>query len=136
MKRILVFFTFLTCMVSGCNPAEEEKEPQTDVDVARAFIKATMQNDFEKAAKYMLKDEQNDAYLESYKKFKNRLSKEKLDQQRNAYPVVNETSYPADSVFIFNYSPSYNKDEKNKLKLLRINNKWLVDFKYTFSGNM
>ena len=32
--------------------------------------------------------------------------------------------------------PTFKKDKTNKLKMVRINGQWMVDLKYTFSGNL
>jgi len=66
----------------------------------------------------------------------NEKDKGKLEKNKDADIIVNEVSYVTDTVCIFNYSNSYAKDVKTKLKLVRINNKWQVDLKYTFSGNL
>ena len=65
-----------------------------------------------------------------------KLSKEELNKYKNADIIVNEVSNVNDSITIVNYSNSYKKEVKTKVKMVKISGKWLVDFKYTFSGNM
>ena len=68
-------------------------------------------------------------------KFKTK-SKEELEQYKNADIIVNEVNNVSDSVTIVNYSNTYKKLEKNKVKVVRVNGRWFIDFKYTFSGNL
>ena len=100
------------------------------------FIKATLENDYTTAETYLLKDETNRQYLEVWEKQFVKLSKEELNKYKNADIIVNEVSNVNDSITIVNYSNSYKKEVKTKVKMVKISGKWLVDFKYTFSGNM
>jgi hypothetical protein len=53
---------------------------------------------------------------------------------KNANIIINSTENVSDSVTIINYSNTYKK-EPSKIKLVKKNNEWLVDFKYTFLEN-
>jgi len=59
-----------------------------------------------------------------------------LEYYRNADIIINEISTVSDSVSIVNYSTSFLRNKSNKLKMVKVNGQWLVDLKYTFSGNM
>ncbi|MBK7377349.1 MAG: hypothetical protein IPJ02_17890 [Chitinophagaceae bacterium] len=104
--------------------------------MATSFVRNILDNKFDEAEKYLLRDEIN---LELFNRFRNQYSsqkKEVLEKYKDADILVNETSYITDSIYIFNYSNSYARELKNKIKLVRVNGKWLVDFQYTFSGNL
>ena len=134
IKNFLILIILFAGMLS-CNN-QTEKAPVTDLEVANAFVRNILDNNFKEAEKYLLKDETNQQYFDRFQQQYDAKDKTVLDKYKEAYIIVHETSYVTDTVFIFNYSNSYMKDARNKLKLVRINNKWLVDFKYTFSGNL
>jgi len=134
IKRYLTLFIVMATLFS-CNSGEK-KAPVTDVEVATAFVRNLLDNNFTEAEQYLLKDETNIQIFERFKKQYSEKDKAILEKYKQADIIVNATSYEVpDSVFIFNYSNSYSRADKTILKLVRINNKWLVDLKYTFSGN-
>ena len=134
IKKYLILF-FLAAVVLSCN-TKTKKTPVTDVEVATAFIRNLLDNNFKEAEQYLLKDETNSQIFERFKKQYSEKDKAILAKYKEADIIVNETSYVTDSVFIFNYSNSYSRADKTILKLVRIDNKWQVDLKYTFSGNL
>lgn len=129
-----IFLPFLLSALCACGGSE--KIPETDVEVARAFVRNILDNKFAEAEKFLLKDDTNKELFSRFKKQYSAQQKELLEKYKDADILVNETSYVTDSIYIFNYSNSYAKDVKNKLKLVRVGGKWLVDFQYTFSGNL
>lgn len=135
MKRYLGFLILATAICS-CNNADKKKEPVTDIEVANAFVRNLLDDDFKGASQYLLNDTVNLQMFESFQKQYSRQDKAILDKYRQASIIVNETSYVTDSIFIFNYSNSYKPADKTVLKLVRPADKWLVDLKYTFSGNL
>ena len=48
---------------------------------------------------------------------------------------INEDATVNDSTHIINYKNSYDNTGR-KVKVILSNNEWLVDFKYTFDGNL
>jgi hypothetical protein len=134
IKKILIAFAFAAVAFS-CNN-EKKKMPVTDIEVANTFVRNLLDNDFKEAEQYLLKDTTNLQMFESFEKQYNRQDKAILDKYRQANIIVNQTSYVTDSVFIFNYSNSYKPADKTILKLIRPADKWVVDLKYTFSGNL
>ena len=95
-----------------------------------------LDNDFKGAEAFLLKDSTNSQMFERFQKQYNRQDKAVLEEYKKAYIIVNDKNYVTDSVFIFNYSNSYKPADKTILKLIRPADKWLVDLKYTFSGNL
>lgn len=134
MKVKLLFAFVWIITLSAC--IEEKKVANTDIEVARAFIKDILDNNFKEAETLVLKEEMNTQYFNLFKKEFESKSKAELENYRNADIIINEISQVNDSVTIVNYSNSYLKDKSNKLKLVRINGQWQVDLKYTFSGNL
>lgn len=134
MKRTL-FLVMIGCMaLTSCNT--EKKITNTDIEVARGFIKDILENNFKDAETFVLKEETNQQYFELFKKEFESKSKAELENYKNADIIINEISPVNDSVSIINYSNTFKKDKSNKLKMVRIKGQWMVDLKYTFSGNL
>lgn len=134
MKLKIFFAAIYVLLLSACTSPDQV--PNTDIDVASAFIRNILENNFKEAEKLVLQEETNKQFLELFKKDYNSKNKSELENYRNADIIINEISPVNDSVSIINYSNSYKRDKSSKLKMVRINGQWLVDLKYTFSGNM
>ena len=134
MNLKLLFSIFAALLLISCN--SEKSVPNTDIEVARAFIQNILDNKFEEAERFVLKEETNEEYFKLFKTEYKSKSKEELENYRNADIIINEIAPVNDSVSIINYSNSYIRDKSNKLKMVRVEGQWLVDLKYTFSGNM
>ncbi|MBK8610419.1 MAG: hypothetical protein IPL84_10895 [Chitinophagaceae bacterium] len=134
IKKYLILF-LLAAVAFACNNKSKSK-PVSDVDVARAFVRDLLDNKFDEAEQYLLKDETNSQIFDRFKKQYSEKDKATLEKYKNADIIVNEISYITDSVCIFNYSNSYSRSDKTILKVVRPGNEWLIDLKYTFSGNL
>ncbi len=135
MNRKLLFIIALFATISACN-SETKKTPVTDVEVATAFVRNILDNKFDEAGQFLLKGDINDQIFERFRKQYSTKDKKVLEQYKAADIIVNEISYVTDSICIFNYSNSYSKDVKTKLKVVRVDQKWFIDLQYTFSGNL
>ena len=118
----------------GCNQKTESSS--SDIDAAHTFIKFIQDNNFDEAEKMMLMDEENTASLNKLKRAAESKSSTELAQYKNADIIIDELAPLSDTVSIVHYSISSNMNQKNKLKMVKRNGKWLVDLKYTFSGNL
>jgi hypothetical protein len=134
MKFTLALSIICCLAISSCNT--EKKSPNTDIEVARVFIKDILESNFKDAETFVLKEETNRQFFELFKKEFESKTKSELESFKNADIIINEISPLNDSVSIINYSNSFKKDKTNKLKMVRINGQWMVDLKYTFSGNL
>jgi hypothetical protein len=135
IKRI-VFLFIIAVIAFSCNN-ETKKEPVTDHEVANAFVRNLLDNNFTEAERFLLKDETNIQMFERFKAQYNKQDKAVLEQYKGSDIIVHEMSYVvADSIYIYKYSNSYRPDNKSVLKLVKVDGKWLVDLKYTFSGNL
>ena len=137
MNRALAALLAVTLLLLSCNNNDDKKStPQTDTDVATTFIRDILDNKINDAEQYILKDTLNIQYFESFKQAYLKKDKPELEKFKSADIIINEISNVSDTVSIINYSNSYKKESKNVLKVVRVDGKWLIDFKYTFSGNM
>lgn len=130
-----LFCISLLLSLYACNNTTK-KTPVTDVEVATAFVRDILDNKFDEAGKFLLNDETNSQIFERFQKQYSTKDKKILDQYKAADIIVNEISYVTDTICIFNYSNSYSKEVKTKLKVVRVDQKWLIDLQYTFSGNL
>ena len=134
MKLKFIFAIIGITALTSCG--NQRKVPNSDIDVARAFIKDILENNFKEAETFVLKEETNKQYFDLFRKDYESKSKAELENYRNADIIINEISPVNDSVSIVNYSNSFKRDKSNKIKMVRVNGQWLVDLKYTFSGNL
>lgn len=130
MKQTILLLFSCGFFLFSCN--SDTGLPNTDIDVAREFIKDIQQSNFRQAEKLLLKDETNTQFLESFEEHFKTRPKEELEKYKNADIIVNKMDAVNDSITIINYSNDFNKAEKNDLKIVKVNGQWLVDLKYTF----
>jgi hypothetical protein len=129
-NKLKISLTFLiSVFIFSCQ--QNESSPTTDIETAGAFMQDIWKMDFDKAEKLLLKDETNNQVFSRFEQYMKAKPATELDKYKNAEFIINDTKPINDSVSIINYSGSFNKQEKTPLKLVRKNNKWLVDIKYT-----
>lgn len=129
IKNLLCGFALIALAVS-CNTAAP-KQPVTDTEVATAFIRAVLDNDFTTAEKYLLKDDTNQQYFATFKHQYQSQNEAELAKYKAADIVINEIKSESDSVHFVDYSNTYKRESKNNLKLKWVNGQWLIDLKYT-----
>ena len=131
--RIIIIYTLLLLWSCGGN---NENKVISETETATAFIRAIQNDDFKEAEKYLLRDELNLQLIGRFEQFYHKKDKAELEQLKKSDIIINEIENVSDTMAIVNYSNSYKKEIKNKVKVLRINGKWQIDFKYTISGNL
>jgi hypothetical protein len=124
---VIPIFIFLACDQAG-------KQKNTDpLETGRQFIDASLKGNYDEAKKYLLPDSVNIEYFNGFVKFNDRLSQKEKEGYKNANIIINSAENISDSLMIIDYSNTF-KNAPSKIKLVRINNEWMVDFKYTFTG--
>jgi len=135
MKKYL-FAVCALLLLYACN-SNEKSAPVSDTEVANAFIRNMLDNKLADAETFLLKDAANNEYFQVVKEKYATKDKAELEGYKNADIVINEITHPLqDSVTIVNYSNTYKKDTKSKLRLIRHDGKWQVDIKYSFNENL
>jgi hypothetical protein len=107
MKLTFLLSLIFCLAISSCN--NEKKSTNTDIEVARVFIKDILESNFKDAETFVLKEETNQQFFELFKKEFESKSKSELESFKNADIIINEISPINDSVSIINYSNSFKK---------------------------
>ncbi|MBD0332542.1 MAG: DUF4878 domain-containing protein [Chitinophagaceae bacterium] len=135
MRSILIFsFLFLQFFCACNNNSADKNEAATsenDVDAARNFIRSALDNDFEKARAYIINDTTNNEYLDAARRQRARLSRHENLNYHKASIRIYDTRKIDDSTSVIVYSNSY-KNQKDSVKVVRLNGQWLIDLKYSF----
>ncbi len=128
----MVLTAFIFLFFTACNQQVKTVKNADPLEAGREFINASLTGDFEYAKKYLLADSTNLMYFDRFVDFDNKKPAADKEGYKNSNIIINSTENISDSVTVINYSNTYKK-EPSKIKLIKKNNKWLVDFKYTFS---
>ncbi len=134
MKKILTILFFAIVVFSSCSGNDYPKA-EDSFDAAREFIDACLKGQFERANAYMLQDPVNEQQLNKLRKDYMLKTKENKKEYAEASIIINNDETLNDSTHIIYYKNSYDKIAR-KVKVVRKNDNWLVDFKYTFDGNL
>lgn len=124
--------TFIFFFFVACNQSPKTVKNSDPLEAGREFINASLTGDYDYAKKYLLTDSTNLMYFDRFVEFDEKKPAADKEGYKNANIIINSTENVSDSVTIINYSNTYKK-EPSKIKLIKKNNAWLVDFKYTFS---
>jgi hypothetical protein len=131
MKFILTFMIAFCLILSSCSDTIDKSDPLTS---GRGFIEASLKGDYVKAQNYLLDDSTNIQYFELLKDFANKMSPEVRRGYSEANIIIDSSIAPSDSINIIYFTNSF-KQKPSKIKMVKKNKDWLVDFKYTFIGN-
>ncbi len=117
----------------SCNSDGDTIYRTDPVEAGREFIDASLKGNYDVAKKYVLADSVNMEYFNGLETFNKKLSPQQKDGYKNANIIIDSIQNISDTVTIINYANTFKKTPA-KIKLVKINSGWLVDFKYTFSG--
>ncbi len=119
----------------SCNQPEGFKEAEDPIDAGREFVRAVLDGNYEKAVLYIEDNQEDKDLFERYKQYMNNQPKKEKLQLKSSSIIINKVENLSDSVSIVNFSNSYSM-KPTELKIVQKNKKWVVDFSYTFSGNI
>lgn len=134
MKSILTTLFIVLLTATACNDScrKTSGEPENEMDAARNFIRAALDGDYKKAKTLLLHDSLNLQDIGvSERLYTERMSKEDKEKYRGASIHIHESRKVNDSTSIVYYSNTY-RNQKDSLKVIKLDGKWLVDFKYIF----
>jgi len=134
MNKIIIGTLGIIITIAACNHSPEisKKDP---LESGRGFIESSLKGDYDEAKNYLLQDSTNMQYFEGLEDFNSNRSDIEKEGYKNANIIIDSTQQLSDSVTIITYSNTY-KNIPSKLKMVKKNNEWLVDFKYTFNSNL
>lgn len=130
MKRFQLFAAALLLLVTACTD-KDKTTSDNDVDAARNFIQSALNGDFDRARKFMVNDSLNNQDLDNVVRLSERLTPEEKQKYREASIRIHDVRTVNDSTSVIVFSNSF-KNKQDSLKIVRLNNEWLVDFKYIF----
>ena len=134
MRYLLILLVSLISF-SCTNEKDEYHEPENALDAGREFIQQSLNGKFKTAEKYMLPDKENQYWLSKWSGEFNRISEqEKASYSKASINIAEVDDVVPDSVTIISFSNSFKKAPQ-KIKVVKYNGEWKIDFKYTFSGN-
>jgi hypothetical protein len=129
-KNVLIIFSILI-LATACK-SKETGQSENYVSAASSFIRAALDGKFGEAANFMLQDSINLNYLDVAERSYQRMNQSVKDSYRaSSIRFPQPATRFNDSSYILIYSNSY-KNDPDTLKVLRIDNKWLVDLKYLY----
>ncbi len=129
MKKNGLYFLAVLAFLTACNDNRETNKAENGLDAARTFIRAALDGDYSKAKTMLVNDSLNLQTLEAFERsYKESMSKQDKDEYRSASIHIYETKELNDSTSIIYYSNTY-RNKKDSLRVVRIDDKWLVDFK-------
>jgi hypothetical protein len=135
MSKVYYIIIIGVLFLNSCKNSEKINLSDP-IDSGRGFIESSLKGEYDVAKKYMLQDSINNDFLDRLKDVYNKkMSQAEKDGLKNANIIINSTDNLNDSEQIINYSNTFRK-MPDKIKVVKKNNEWRVDFKYTFSGNM
>ncbi len=130
----VAYLIILTLAFCACDNAAFPKA-ENAFDAGREFIDGCLKGDFNRAAFYMINDEENNKGLLKIKKDYNAKTVEQKQAYSTASIIVTEDAAINDSIHVISYMNSYDKIAR-KVKVILRSGTWQVDFKYTFNGNL
>jgi hypothetical protein len=130
MKRLSSIFLFLLFIICACS---KKKKPaaENDLDAARSFIQAALEGKFNEARAYMLNDSLNNNWMDIAERNYQKADRDTKVGYAGASINIHEVNHPSDSVSVVIYSNSF-KNDHDTLKVIKQNEKWLIDLKYLF----
>ena len=135
MRHIKLVAVIFYSIIFFCCNGKNYSKAENALDAGREFIDGCLKGDFSKVSFYMLDDPRNKELLQTQQRNYQAKNKEEKQQYRDASIIIIEDETINDSTHIINYQNSYDKIGR-KVKVILQDNTWLVDFKYTFDGNL
>lgn len=112
----------------------DANKAENDVDAARMFIRSALDGNYKAARKLIVQDSANLEWLATAERAY--LQNNDVTEQRGLREssiTIHDVKNINDSTTIVEYSNSFKKS-RQAVKAVRINNAWLIDFKYTFQN--
>ena len=127
----------MVLLSAACSSSENYPPVENPLDAGRQFIDAVFKGNFKRASMLLLEDNTNSELLKVKieDNFRQRSSADKNELSQSSITILSNEELVKDSLSIIRFINSY--DQKPAvLKVVKQNGTWVIDLKYTFSGNM
>lgn len=124
MRYLLV--AFIAMSVFSCSQGGYKKASDAQ-DAGREFIRASLDGDMKKASFYLLQDSSNVYIFSKFREQYETLPAGEKEAYREAKIRPVKIEKINDSLVHYLYTNSYKKEDTTMLKIVRINDEWLVD---------
>lgn len=128
-------FAALVFLLLACNNESETQAntaPESDVDAARTFIRYALDGKWKDARGLIVQDSANLIDLElAEQNYTQRMSVIAQRGYRESTIRIFDTKKLGDSASVVTYANTY-MNKKDSIKVVRQNDRWLVDLKYSF----
>lgn len=131
MNKKILLPIFLLLLAGACKNEDKQPISESNIDAARNFIRAALDGKFKEARSFMLTDSLNTNYMDVAERSYERTDQATKDGYRASSINIHQKENINDSTAVLIYSNSF-KNDHDTLRILRINNQWLVDLKYLF----
>ncbi len=134
MRMINTLLLFLVISFTACKESSRQLTGTTEdeTNTATTFIRAALDGDYEKARTLIVNDSLNQQDLDASERlYKERMTAEEKAKYRGASIHIHETKNIDSATSIIYFSNTY-RNQVDSLKVVKINGKWLVDFKFIF----
>jgi hypothetical protein len=124
-------------IVTACSSEENYPPVENSLDAGRQFIESVFKGNFKRAGMLLLDEPKNKQLLKEKMEddFYKRTSQDRNELKQSSITILTTEEVVKDSVTIIRFINSY--DSKPAiLKVVKQNGNWLIDLKYTFSGNL
>jgi len=134
LKQILLVLT--VTLLASCS-GDNYPPVENPLDAGRQFIEAVFKGNFKRAAMLVVDDTKNKQLLKEKMEddFYKRSSSDRNELKQSSITILSKEEVLKDSITIINFINSYN-NKPAVLKVVQKNGAWLIDLKYTFSGNL
>jgi hypothetical protein len=126
-KHLIIVLLPIIC---SCSQGSYSKAEDAQ-DAGREFIRASLDGNYNKALFYLYRDssDTNVMLLDKQKKNYNQLPEEVKVNYKEASIRALRVEPVNDSVVNYMYTNSYKPEDTTTIKIVRVNNEWLVDLK-------
>lgn len=133
MRKLAPLIGLLYLFLTACKNDDKQKQTtsESNIDAARNFIRAALDGKFKEARFFMFNDSVNTNYMDVAERSFQRADQSIKDGYRSSSIRIQKKIDMNDSTTIVIYSNSF-KNDHDTLKVLKINNQWLVDLKYLY----
>lgn len=132
-NRRSVIIALMLSVFGACSEPEGFKKPEDGLDAASSFVRATLDGDYAKAERYVMRDEEDLRLFQRYKVHIKQVPEKERLGLKSANMIIDSVRTPSDSVTLVHYSNTFHR-QSTRLRAVRIGGEWWIDFSDTFGG--